>query len=282
MRTQYFIQYHNTDNLGFYPGKIVDINTPINNVVFDNSVKYASKIFTSKKIAENSVGGICFLIVGKTEARIKNYYLWSCIKIESVKKRNDSYLLDGISYDIKKPVLLNNILDFESFKHFTGNFGLGFQNINNHKFSSTLKSLTKIKKGSFDNTDSPVSLEEVLLKLHNKMKNVKPERRVELISRILRNDKQMVETLKRVSNYKCQFPNCRSVVQTKEGLNYVEVAHIKPVKLGGQSILGNLIVLCPNHHKEFDYGNLIIETQTDEILSGSLNSKNFQIKFKKR
>ena len=86
---------------------------------------------------------------------------------------------------------------------------------------------------------------------------------------------------KRVYENKCQFPDCNSQVLTKDGDNYVEVAHIKPVNKGGQSIIGNLIVLCPNHHKEFDFGNLKILEQSEKTLVGILNNKEFKIEFKK-
>ena len=66
---------------------------------------------------------------------------------------------------------------------------------------------------------------------------------------------------------------------TKNGINYVEVAHIRPVRKGGQSIIGNLVVLCPNHHKEFDLGDLKIMEQNEKILIGVLNNKEFKIKF---
>ena len=58
---------------------------------------------------------------------------------------------------------------------------------------------------------------------------------------------------------------------------YSEVAHIKPVSQNGQSVLGNLIVLCPNHHKEFDFGDLKINEQTNSKLAGQLNGNSFEI-----
>ena len=104
-----------------------------------------------------------------------------------------------------------------------------------------------------------------------------PQKRNIEIEQIIRNDRQIVLLLKQASNYKCQFPNCDAEIKTKTGLNYVEVAHVKPVKEGGQSVLGNLLVLCPNHHKEFDYGELKIYEQTLSILRGKLNEREFFI-----
>jgi predicted restriction endonuclease len=135
-----------------------------------------------------------------------------------------------------------------------------------------------IEKGK-ENPDD--NLEFALQKLNEEMKNVKPKKRKALVEQTLRNDYKIVGLLKQATNYKCQFPNCIAEIRTRSGTNYVEVAHIEPVHKGGQSILGNLIVLCPNHHKEFDKGFLHIDVQSDSILTGTLNGKTFKINQKR-
>lgn len=59
---------------------------------------------------------------------------------------------------------------------------------------------------------------------------------------------------------------------------YVEVAHIQPVCKGGQSVIGNLLVLCPNHHKEFDVGDGEILEQSTDMIRGRLNGRDFEIR----
>lgn len=66
--------------------------------------------------------------------------------------------------------------------------------------------------------------------------------------------------------------------QNKAGKKLCRGAHIKPVHKNGKSILGNLLVLCPNHHKEFDLGARKITEQDDKQLVGVLNEKPFSIK----
>jgi predicted restriction endonuclease len=63
----------------------------------------------------------------------------------------------------------------------------------------------------------------------------------------------------------------------RDGTFYIEVAHIQPLSEEGRSILGNLLVLCPNHHKEFDYGDLKILEQTWDSVRGTLNGRDFEI-----
>ena len=281
MDKNYYIQYHNADKLGTYPTRNTDFKTSVELLTLDNSVKYESQIYTSKKTVEKAVGQFCFLIVGKTD-KIKKYYLWAFFKIEDyVKDNNGYYHVNGTGYDFEKPILLNELEHFNDFKNFCGNFGFGFQNIDSHVFCKTLISLSSqqsIETSNVVKGNTEENLQLVLQQLSEEMKNVEPEKRLTEIEQILRKDKKIVELLKKSADYKCQFPNCDSEILTKKGINYVEVAHIKPVHKGGQSILGNLIVLCPNHHKEFDYGTLNIDEQSDNILTGTLNGKTFTIK----
>lgn len=118
----------------------------------------------------------------------------------------------------------------------------------------------------------------LLLDLNEKMKDVSPERIKRLIYATFRKDSKIVDELKRVANYACQFPGCGHKIQKKSGGFYIEVAHIEAVAKGGKSVLGNLLVLCPNHHKAFDHGKLQIIKQTPVSLAGKLNNQEFQIK----
>ncbi len=125
--------------------------------------------------------------------------------------------------------------------------------------------------------DDSVSVKQQLSELNKKMQFVSPERIEKIISSTIRKDTKIVNKLKEIVDYKCQFPNCGKKIKKKNGGFYIEVAHIKPISKGGQSVLGNLLVLCPNHHKEFDYGKLNIQEQTDSKIKGKLNDVNFEI-----
>lgn len=286
MKQHYNIQYHNADNLGHFPYFKTNFKTSIDLLTLDNTVKYRSQFFTKKKLVEKAIGQYCFLIVGKTE-KIKKYYLWSFFKIEDYVKDSNGFYphVNGTGYDFKKPILLNELEHFNDFKNFCGNFGFGFQNIDNHKFCKTLVDLSSQQSIDTSNIVEENTEEDLYLalqQLNEKMKNIEPEKRFAEIEQTLRKDKKIVELLKKSANYKCQFPNCESEILTRKGTNYFEVAHIQPIHKSGKSILGNLIVLCPNHHKEFDYGTLYIDEQTDIVLTGILNGKTFTIDLKKK
>lgn len=116
-----------------------------------------------------------------------------------------------------------------------------------------------------------------LMRLNEKMLHVSPERIETLIKTTLRKDTHFISVIKEAADFKCQFPQCGHQIKNKKGGFYIEVAHINAVHKGGQSVLGNLIALCPNHHKEFDYGDLKIKEQTPIKLSGWLNGRYFEI-----
>jgi predicted restriction endonuclease len=106
-----------------------------------------------------------------------------------------------------------------------------------------------------------------------------PEIKKKLVEQTIRNDSPIIKALKQKHHYKCQFPQCNSVIKKANGDLYVEVAHIEAVHKGGKSVAGNLLVLCPNHHKEFDYGAREIEVINAKEVKGSLNGIKFYILF---
>lgn len=251
----------------------------VDTITFDTAIRDDFSFFTRKQFVEKTIGDYCFLIVGAGKKN-KTYYLWSFFMIDKVERDPDFFNAYGTGFNFERPILLNDLPDFADFKNFCGNFGLGFQNITKHEFCKTLVAFADNINPLPDplrQVENNQLLMTALEELNKQMQHVKPEKQLTEVELILRNDRKIVTLLKKAANYKCQFPHCNSEIKTKAGLNYVEVAHVKPVYNAGQSVLGNLIVLCPNHHKEFDYGDLLIREQTLARLNGSLNGKDFQI-----
>jgi len=123
-------------------------------------------------------------------------------------------------------------------------------------------------------------LDMMLEELNRQMEKMSMEKRETETSKIFRNDSPIVKMIKKHHEYRCQFPGCTARVQTKSGKDYVEVAHITPVRDGGKSLLNNLLVLCPNHHKEFDLGNREITERDNEKIVFTLNGKDYEIELK--
>jgi hypothetical protein len=158
---------------------------------------------------------------------------------------------------------------------------LGWEILNDEKYFKWFSKAKSNNEPTLDDSlnKSVLSVTSQLRLLNEVMKNVSPERVKQLVQVTIRNDTTIIKALKKAANYICQFPGCGHQIKKKDGTYYIEVAHISPVKDDGKSILGNLVVLCPNHHKEFDYGERIISEQTDTKLSGTINGENFTIYF---
>lgn len=154
---------------------------------------------------------------------------------------------------------------------------LGWLRVNQNIATNWLKQELLTEEITIDDMVSDGSLREQLENLSEMMAEVSPERRQSIFQQTIRRDTKIIKTLKRLCSYRCQFPNCGTGILKKNGSYYVEVGHILPVSKGGKSVLGNLLVLCPNHHKEFDLGHREILEQASYRVKGRLNGKVFDI-----
>lgn len=83
-------------------------------------------------------------------------------------------------------------------------------------------------------------------------------------SRIIRNT-NLVNELKRDHDFRCQV--CDDQRKRDPSSPYAEGHHLQPLGSPhqGPDIKENIIVLCPNHHADFDYGMVKVEPATLEI-----------------
>lgn len=95
-----------------------------------------------------------------------------------------------------------------------------------------------------------------------------PPRLREQIVRFIR-DTSRSKLLKKKYNNLCQICNYR--VEISEDVFYSEVHHIFPLKDGGADNFNNMIVLCPTHHAEFDYGVIAIAENGKTIIKRNGN-----------
>ena len=111
----------------------------------------------------------------------------------------------------------------------------------------------------------------------NELNNIKKtDSQVITINRkTYKRDNKIVAMIKFVRDFKCQI--CGTTILKRDGSKYIEAAHIQPKHKGGSECLENIILLCPNHHKEFDYGYLEINTLTKTHIKFVLNNINYKI-----
>ena len=92
---------------------------------------------------------------------------------------------------------------------------------------------------------------------------------IEYMSRQPERDNHMTELIKEYRGRRCQI--CSTGIRQKNGKLFVEAAHIDPKKDGGAETPANILVLCPNHHAEFDVGDRQIIERTDDRIVFVLN-----------
>lgn len=82
-------------------------------------------------------------------------------------------------------------------------------------------------------------------------------------------DIDTIAKLKVLREYRCQI--CGVSIKKKNGGLYIEGAHITPKKWAGPEVPENILILCPNHHKEFDFGDTVILEQTKDFIKFKMN-----------
>ena len=89
-----------------------------------------------------------------------------------------------------------------------------------------------------------------------------PDERTSETTRKIRNT-AIVNNLKQRYNYRCQICGERRK-QSKDDY-YAEGHHLKPLSDGGPDDVRNIIILCPNHHVDFDFGMVKVDPDSLEI-----------------
>lgn len=115
---------------------------------------------------------------------------------------------------------------------------------------------------------------EILLELKN-LTETDPEEII-VNHKTYKRDNKTIAQIKILRDFKCQI--CSTTIIKKDGSKYVEAAHIKPKHRKGRETLENIILLCPNHHKEFDLGQLEIKLHDLSNIEFRLNEQDYKIK----
>lgn len=119
---------------------------------------------------------------------------------------------------------------------------------------------------------------DILEELKN-LKETDPEEIV-VNRKTYKRDNKTIAQIKILRDFKCQI--CSTTIIKKDGSKYVEAAHIKPKHQKGRETLDNIILLCPNHHKEFDFGHLEIKLHDKTQIEFLLNGRQHKIKLSVR
>jgi putative restriction endonuclease len=105
-----------------------------------------------------------------------------------------------------------------------------------------------------------------------------PHETVTVNQKVYKRDNKTIALLKSIRGFKCQM--CGKQIKKKDGGYYIEAAHIRPKYLKGAETPDNILILCPNHHKEFDFGALEIIEHSENKIQFVLNGKEYNVKLK--
>lgn len=169
-----------------------------------------------------------------------------------------------------KPLGMDNIIKtYGSLTSFFDTYSSGIQTKDfvlldeiSKKEEVDVKDLEKIDK-IFSQGNPDVILKEFEQRLSGEAPEV-----IETRSKKIKRNQTVVRNMKEKHENKCQI--CGFTFKKKDGNYYSEVAHIKPIYTGeiGVDKPSNMIVLCPNHHKMLDWGDLEIMSLTKYKIDG--------------
>ena len=175
--------------------------------------------------------------------------------------KESSYSWDAI-FELKEKHTLEvkNNSDSE-FREKNKTLSLEFKNkdlLSKHQNSFDVPNLSKLKTGVYflKNILSAKKLKEA--------KHKNPEKIFSVTKRVKR-DAQKVTDLKLRYLDKCQI--CNYCLVLENGKRHSEVHHLRPIgNEGGNDDTDNMIVLCPNHHKAFDFSVLRLDVSGNKVV----------------
>lgn len=114
----------------------------------------------------------------------------------------------------------------------------------------------------------------------NELREISPTdpKQIKINSKAYKRDNKTISLIKILRDFKCQL--CGVSIKKKDGSYYIEAAHIKPKHQKGAETPDNIILLCPNHHKEFDFGSLKIINQSKDQINFILNDNTYDLNLK--
>lgn len=118
-----------------------------------------------------------------------------------------------------------------------------------------------------------INKDEIIQEL--KSLNPKLPIQIEFTGKTFKRDNKTTTQLKFLRDFKCQM--CETKIPKKDGSFYIEAAHITRKSYKGPETPDNILILCPNHHKEFDFGNRIDIDKSKNQFVFELNGKRYEI-----
>jgi len=103
---------------------------------------------------------------------------------------------------------------------------------------------------------------------------------IEIKHKTYKRNNKTIAQLKLLRDFKCQI--CNKKIPIKNNKFYIEAAHIIPKCEKGPELPENILILCPNHHKEFDFGDKKIIEHSKKHLIFEINNEKYMINLELR
>jgi hypothetical protein len=268
MQNQFFILIDKHDSEKFRKFKLKQFNSETKKILEDNNSSFVWGIHKGKitksiwnKIKKNDK---IFLTIPENNFEI---FAYVSKKIQNKKFGNKIYPDEMSS---------NNIQHFLFFND------LQITNISYHELihNSTSKivlpisGIHEIKETYYRSNDQTVCPKKFV---QPKLTIGPPQKSKSEVYRFIR-DSHVVKELKKLYNNKCQI--CGYTFEYKKNVFYSEVHHYHPLEELGDDDRSNMIVVCPNHHAEFDHKMIAIGLDGKNIIDKN-GEKCGEIKFHK-
>jgi len=102
-----------------------------------------------------------------------------------------------------------------------------------------------------------------------------PNETITINGKRYKRDNANISRIKLLKGSACEI--CGKIIIKKDGSEYVEAHHITPKFDGGKETRSNIILLCPNHHKELHIGDSEILRRTDSMVKIRIGKDRFTI-----
>ncbi len=175
-------------------------------------------------------------------------------------KTNKKRLVGQIGFqyyelDILKRILTDELLELEK---------------DNSKYKNEIAKLKSIYKKYFDDNAYDELEQNIILQYLTNTELI-DDNVIEksFTTKGFKRDNYLISKIKVERGFKCQI--CGFTMKKRDGSFYIEAAHIIAKKSKGTENRNNILLLCPNHHKEFDLGDTKIIKHTNEYIKLSIN-----------
>ncbi len=215
--------------------------------------------------------GDMFIYYQGDRSKRENRYYFGCGVIGSIEVSNNgeeyyAEIIEGVPFQRKVPIYISSGGFYES---------LGYETIRNQPEPAWRNSIRKLSDYAFhtildiggvtvDQLDDISEIESqteslVTLKLLNERYiQYSPARRLRLVNAHIDRGCSVTRSLKSILGSKCQICG-EAGFEKRNGEKYIEAHHITQVALNAENSLcsDNVILLCPNCHKELHFGGKI-------------------------